>query len=527
MAYSAGSSSSGAGGAPESNWSPSLDTPVTEELHRNELLVPPGCRLAKPWKEYYALVKDKKMISKFNWNKFTLKFLLSEIGKVLEDGRVREWPHGNLALLQYAYWENVQLVIGPKYDPLSLMSPLMRNWTEPLTEKRDKYDYDYGRGVGMRMIEKMNKTGVFYRTGNMEEEEENLYGDINESTNDGAFRDKEFVYHSNMDDYRTPSHGKMNKQKDDDGGHVNSHAKVPYYCTPEYLDSFKGDRSDPIKVPDVSDEKAVTSLETNEISPHGSGHYNGVDEQVEKVLGKRKRTASKAGKSPFVAVKPIKHAKRPAKAKLFNKEDVKKTSVDVDVIKASVMFLRACERSRKHGATEIFNDGVADALTAQRACQILNHQWISGDVINVYSTFLLGEAKDKRYIIPIWRVKWLLEYRKDKKGDDNEYERVSNSNEPVNRCLNEYFKTPKAYMALNKDNTHWVTVVMHKEKEEFQVLDSLMGKELESTTRKLVEDLTREIGADIAQANATTSVQYPDVSTWPIKTYGMPQQEDE
>ena len=24
----------------------------------------------------------------------------------------------------------------------------------------------------------MNKTGVFYRTGNMEEEEENLYGDI-------------------------------------------------------------------------------------------------------------------------------------------------------------------------------------------------------------------------------------------------------------------------------------------------------------------------------------------------------------
>ena len=44
-------------------------------------------------------------------------------------------------------------------------------------------------------------------------------------------------------------------------------------------------------------------------------------------------------------------------------------------------------------------------------------------------------------------------------------------------------------MALNKDNTHWVTVVMHKENEEFQVLDSLMGKELESTTRKLVEDL--------------------------------------
>ncbi|KAE8798572.1 hypothetical protein D1007_26052 [Hordeum vulgare] len=348
------------------------------------------------------------------------------IGKVLEDCCVREWPHGNLALLQYAYWEKVQPIIGPKYDPLSLMSPLMRNWTETLTEKRDKYDYDYGCGVGMRMIEKMNKTGVFYRTGNMEEEEENLYGDINESTKDGAFGHKEFVYQSDKDDYRTPSQGKINKKKDDGEG------KVPYYCTPEYLNSFKDDWSDPIEVPEVSDEKAVTSLDTNEISSQGSGHYNGVDEKVEKGIGKRKRTASRAIKSPFVVVKPIKRTKRSAKA------NGKKASADVDVIKASVMFLRACERSKKHKATEIFNDGVTDALT----------------VMNAYSSFLLGESKDERNIIPTWRVKWLLEYRKDKNLNGNEYEKVSNSNEPINRCLNEYIKAPKAYMALNKDNTH-------------------------------------------------------------------------
>ncbi|KAI4990505.1 hypothetical protein ZWY2020_038868, partial [Hordeum vulgare] len=458
---------------------------------------------------------------------------------------------------RYAYWEKLQPIIGPKYDPLSLMSPLMRNWTEPVAKKRDKYDYDYGRGVGMiddnityeyrvkkiaqeqaeknkksstkkstvsgkkkesntseasasnvmdriwhdlkeirkemrrlpelcawRMIEKMNKTGVFYRTGNMEEEEENLYGDIKESTNDGAFGQKEF-------------------KKDDDEGNV------PYYCTPEYLNSFKGDWSDPIKVPEVSHEKAVTSLDTNEISSHESGHYNGVDEQVEKGIGKCKRTASRAIKSPFVVVKLIKRAKLSAKA------NGKKSSADVDVIKSSVMFVRACERSKKHKATQIFNDGVTDALIAERACQILNRQWISGDVINAYSSFLLEKAKDERYIIPTWRVTWLLEYRKDKNVNGNEYQKVSNSNEPT-------------YMALNKDNTHWVTVVVHKEKEEFQVLDSLMGKELDSTTRKLVEDLRREIGADIAEANATGScgVQDPDVSTWPIKTYDMPQQED-
>ncbi|KAE8770348.1 hypothetical protein D1007_57922 [Hordeum vulgare] len=349
-------------------------------------------------KEYYALVKDNRMITKFNWNEFTLKFFLSEIGKVLEDGRVREWTHGNLALLQ-------------------------------------------------RIIEKMNKTGVSYRTGNMEEEEENLYGDINESTNDGAFGHKAFVYQSDKDNYRTPSQGKINKQKDDDE-----------------------------------------------------------DEQVEKGIGKHKHTASRAIKSPFVVVKPIKRAKRSAKAKLFNKVDGKKSSADVDVIKSSVMFVRACERSKKHKDTQIFNDGVTDALTAERACQILNRQWTSGDVLNAYSSFLLEEAKDERYIIPTWWVTWLLEYRKDKNVNSNEYQKVSNSNEPVNRCMNEYFKAPKTYMALNKDNTHWVTVVMHKEKEEFQVLDSLMGKELDSTTRKLVEDLRREFGADIAEANATRSV---------------------
>ncbi|KAE8781631.1 hypothetical protein D1007_45156 [Hordeum vulgare] len=312
----------------------------------------------------------------------------------------------------------------------------------------------------------------------MEEEEENLYGDINESTNDGAFGHKEFVYQSDKDNYRTPSQGKVNKQKDDDEG------KVPYYYTPEYLNSFKGDWSDPIEVPEVSDEKAVTSLVTNEISSHQSGHYNGVDEQVEKGIGKRKRTASRAIKSPFVVVKPIKRAKRSAKAKLFNKVDGKKSSADVDVIKSSVMFLCACYE-----------------------CVLI---------------FFVGEAKDERYIIPTWRVTWLLEYRKDKNVNGNEYEKVANSNEPVNRCINEYFKAPKADLyGSQQDNTHLVTVVMHKEKEEFQVLDSLMGKELDSTTRKLVEDLV-----DIPEANATGSVQYPDVSTWPIKTYDMPQQED-
>ncbi|KAI4966622.1 hypothetical protein ZWY2020_037827 [Hordeum vulgare] len=46
----AGGSSSGGGSAPESNWPLSLDQPATEELYQFGLLIPPGCRLAKPWR---------------------------------------------------------------------------------------------------------------------------------------------------------------------------------------------------------------------------------------------------------------------------------------------------------------------------------------------------------------------------------------------------------------------------------------------------------------------------------------------
>ena len=112
------------------------------------------------------------------------------------------------------------------------------------------------------MVEKLNKTCVFYKPSNLEEDEENLYGGINESSNDGGLPKKEFVYQKDDSDrFRTPS--KMNLQKDDDGVDVTSRGNTPFYCTPEYWGSFKGDMDDPIQVPEVSDEKAATSLGTD------------------------------------------------------------------------------------------------------------------------------------------------------------------------------------------------------------------------------------------------------------------------
>jgi len=50
------------------------------------------------------------------------------------------------------------------------------------------------------------------------------------------------------------------------------------------------------------------------------------------------------------------------------------------VIKASVKFVRAYEQSAKHRKKEIFNDGMREGLSAERACKILDHQWLTGDV---------------------------------------------------------------------------------------------------------------------------------------------------
>ena len=65
---------------------------------------------------------------------------------------------------------------------------------------------------------------------------------------------------------------------------------------------------------------------------------------------------------------------------LFQNGGVNKSSDEYDVVKASIKYVRAHEHSEKHEKTEIFNDGMEEGLTLRRACQIINHEWLSGDV---------------------------------------------------------------------------------------------------------------------------------------------------
>ena len=138
-------------------------------------------------------------------------------------------------------------------------------------------------------------------------------------------------------------------------------------------------------------------------------------------------------------------------AELFEKEVFQNSSDEYDVVKVSVKFVCAYEHSQKHRKKEIFNDGMREGLSAKRACKILNHQWLTGDVsyycvlyycslhigavihplhylqvINAYSSFLSRVVGGDRHIMPTWLVNWLLEFRPDTEPEKNENEVVAN-----------------------------------------------------------------------------------------------------
>ncbi|XP_071681044.1 uncharacterized protein [Lolium perenne] len=99
--------------------------------------------------KFYALVEDVNRISKINWNAFTLRVLLDSIRLVRKGRQIRQWPKGNLGMLQYLYWEKCQPLEGDcAFNPKLSMRPLMRNWNEAAATRRDNFDYENGRGRG-------------------------------------------------------------------------------------------------------------------------------------------------------------------------------------------------------------------------------------------------------------------------------------------------------------------------------------------------------------------------------------------
>ncbi|XBH65075.1 hypothetical protein VPH35_118730 [Triticum aestivum] len=96
---------------------------------------------------YYKMVEDVNATKSYNWNDFTLGVCMDAIKKTVEDLEKFHWPIGNLALLQYIYWEKLEPIGLDAFDPLSREYPLMLNWPETEGKKRGDYDNIHGWGT--------------------------------------------------------------------------------------------------------------------------------------------------------------------------------------------------------------------------------------------------------------------------------------------------------------------------------------------------------------------------------------------
>ncbi|KAM0909857.1 hypothetical protein ACQ4PT_014576 [Festuca glaucescens] len=195
-------------------------------------------------------------------------------------------------------------------------------------------------------------------------------------------------------------------------------------------------------------------------------------------------------------------------------------------IEATALYVKTISKIPKQASKGVYKNEFGATLSSQRLNVVLAPEWLSDDVIDAAIGYLSLRVGPDRMLCPAWRTNYLLElaekqYRRKytiKNIDD-----VVKRSGAIGRVMDEYFKREKTFFPMNIRKTHYVTVVMHTTKKEFQVLDPLFGL---GVSKSVVEDLIGQISLDVQEANKTSETEYPDVEEWPIKSYAIPEQTD-
>ncbi|XBH67768.1 hypothetical protein VPH35_096092 [Triticum aestivum] len=516
-------------------------------------------------KQYYALVDDVKRISKINWNAFTLRVLLDCLRIVKKGKHLRQWPKGNLALLQYLYWEKVQPVEGEcAYNPNLSIQPLMRNWTEGAATRRDRFDYDNGRGRGNVRIEnnitqeyRAQEPNIPNNAPTMKPKTKPANGNAKKSTTAPMSEDlmellmKRFMdfIHTQMREIPDQVAERLLEKLNKSGVMYKPAAAVPSADNDvdEELDSFENgpyekkefmykddidshgepvlDMTQPDEV--VPNHKTVVGTSTQgpssdiDICPSSVSKFmakaNGkkgatIDKDEEVMSGKRKRTVPKKFESPYALDKPSRLPNRGQKPSgtstatrvLFSENhepEVVADELTPEIIDAAVSFVELAASTEKNKGKKVYySEGRGISLTSERI----------RPVIDAYMGHLELRVGHDRYLCPAWRSKFLVDRaitRDDPLPSSCNMDSALSKAGAVKRVTKEYTMRDKTYITLNIDNAHWITVAMHLIKQEFQVLDSLYPLDL---TEKTVKALRMAIAHDMHLANLITPGKYPD-----------------
>ncbi|XP_040245907.1 uncharacterized protein [Aegilops tauschii subsp. strangulata] len=516
-------------------------------------------------KQYYALVDDVKRISKINWNAFTLRVLLNCLHNVRKGKHLRQWPRGNLALLQYLYWEKVQPLEGEcAFNPSLSMEHLMRNWTEAAASRRDKFDYDHDRGRGNIKIEDNITKDYREQERKVPEPEKpkmkpavgaakksKLASNADEMMKLIMKRCMDYI-HSQMKEIPDQVAERLLEKLDQNGVMYKPAAAMAFgnNDADKEVDSFDNEPVIDLTQPDElvgnqnNDDEEKTSAKlnvdktTNSTDECGATPENpwiignspraessdidisasSIDRMVGKrkgkksaatakeddvISGKRRRTVPKKFESPFALDKP---SKRNARA-LFSDHDVEgsvKDDLTPELIDTAITFVEAADRSEKNMTKRVYYNERGTSVTVESIRPI----------IDAYQTHLALRISHDRYLCLAWRSKYLVDRAKAR---DNPKPSKYNMDSALSRA-------GASFIPLNVGNTHWITVVMHNCKKEFRVFDSLYPLEFSLDT---VKALRLALAIDMEEANRITPGKYPDVTKWPITAQmDMPQQED-
>ncbi|XBJ07027.1 hypothetical protein VPH35_012604 [Triticum aestivum] len=495
---------------------------------------------------FYKLVEDVESIKSLNWNAFTLRVCVDGIKKTVSDLTKFTWPVGNLALIQYLFWEKVQPLDGETFNPLAHEYPLMLKWTEDEALKRDAYDTSYGRGNGNIVVEKLKKEGLVF------------------NRNRGSGDDVEFVEHSEdwMGKYRPSKYWtyvKSTPQKEEMeasftmgcNGKKSAREKGVHHTTPgtgdegdPFVIEENGNSPDPsLAMVDTNDFPDLTATPKN-INTMSDGSTADKSEEIsmdslntriknakesgtKENDGKHKRKQSKYCLSPYQQNGGRKRAKKNLfgiRAAMINTD-----YINDEHIEAATVYIQTLARSEKLCTkTVVHMTGIAgETCTPHMLEAIISKKWVHGAVINSYCNYMqTHNPRADRHILTSWVSHWLL-LRADGKVKNSKkhfMEHFTNQTKMVSRVTEEYFIKDKAYFPFHVEENHWITVLMHNKKKEFQVLNST-GKCSNIVLAKITM-LRAEIARDMMEVNTLINTEHPDVSSWPIREYKMLLQKD-
>ncbi|KAM3272767.1 hypothetical protein ACQJBY_042694 [Aegilops geniculata] len=234
-----------------------------------------------------------------------------------------------------------------------------------------------------------------------------------------------------------------------------------------------------------------------------------IDKDEEVMSGKRKRTVPKKFESPYALDKPGRRTSRGQRTSaptLFLNNNVPEVVADEltpEIIDAAVSFVELAASTEKNkNKKNYYSEGCGITLTSERILP----------VIDAYMGHLELRVGHDRYLCPAWRSKFLVDRaikNEDPLPSSYNMDSALTKAGAVNRVTKEYTVRDKTYIALNIDNSHWMTVVMHMIKKEFQVLESLYPLDL---TERTVKALRMAIAHDMRQANLITPGKYPDAT---------------